>query len=233
MALPTDYVGTTLSWPVRIVPGSKHNLVDANRNPVNCRLSAIVKATFTNVPAVDDDGIGNDAGPNATTVAFTIDGALASGGAVTFAVPCAIIATVTHATSIVAQTIALTGTDIHGRAITETLTVTATGTSKVVTSNQAFKTLSAATQTAAGDASTNTVKLGNSKKLGLPYKAASVCIVGEEEAGAIPGTAGVIVAASSTASQDLRGTYTPNGTPDAAIDWALWYISDDLSDIIT
>lgn len=232
MPLSSADLGSVLTWPVRVTPQSQATHVRAdNRAPVSCPISVIIPVTFTNVPAVDDDGVGSDAGPNTTTVAFTIDGALASGGTVTFAVPCAVIATVTHASSVVAQTVALTGTDQYGRAITETLTITATGTSKTATSNQAFKTLTAATQTAAGDASTNTCKLGNSKRLGLPFKAASVNIIAEEEAGAIPATAGVIVKASTTAGADLRGTYTPDGTPDASIDWLLWYLSDDLGAI--
>lgn len=232
MPLPTNYVGTVLSWPLRITPGSKGDFQRAdNRAPVNCVPSMIVRQTFTDPATVDDDAIGSDPGPNTTTIAFVIDGALASGGVATFPTPCAVTATVTHASSVVTQTIDLTGKDIHGRTITETLTIPATGTSQVVSSKQAFWKITAASQTAAGNASTNTVKLGTSKIFGLAFKCSSIELTGEMQDAAIPGTRGTVVAASTAAGSDLRGTYTPNGTPNGSIDWNIWYITDDLSSI--
>jgi hypothetical protein len=199
---------------------------------VFCTPTWIVKDTFVDASTIDDDGVSAaHAGPNNTTQSMTIGGALATGGVATLTPARAVIVTVTHASAVVAESGTITGTDIHGRAITETWSVTAGTTSKTYTSAQAFKTVTAITETAASDASANTCKVGDSKRLGLSFKASSVKVIAEEEDGAIP-TLGVIVKASSTANTDLRGTYTPNSTLNGALDFSVWYLSDDLGAII-
>lgn len=224
--LSTD-LGTIVAWPQGYVPRGRASIVTTNKSKVVCQPCVVIRETFTNASTIDDDGfVTAVAGVNNSTTELTLGGALCSGGVGTNTIPRAITVTVTHASSIVAQTFALTGTDVYGRVITETLTITATGTSKTATSLQAFKTLTAATQTAASDASANTVKLGDSKVLGLAFKNDSLVPISELQDGATP-TAGVLVRASTTAGNDYRGTYTPNATLDGAKDFIISYLSTD------
>lgn len=227
MALNTTDMGTVQSWPIRLVPQGRASIVTTNKRKVVCTPAVLIRETFTDASTIDDDGfVAAVAGADTTTSALTLGGALCSGGVGTNTIPRAITVTVTHGSSIVAQTFALTGTDVYGRVITETLSITATGTSKTATSKQAFKTLTAATQTAASDASANTVKLGDSKVLGLSFKCDSLVPISELEDGTTP-TAGVLVRSSTTTGEDYRGTYTPNSTLNGAKDFIISYISTD------
>lgn len=228
MALNTNDMGTIVAWPVRLVPQGRASIVTTNKSKVVATPAVLMRETFTDASTIDADGfVTTVAGINAAgTSSLSLTGALCSGGVGTNTIPRAITVTVTHATSIVAQTFALTGKDVYGRAITETLTITATGTSKTATSKQAFKTLTAATQTAAADASANSITLGDSKVLGLSYKCDSLVPISELEDGTTP-TAGVLVRASTTAGEDYRGTYTPNSTLNGAKDFIISYISTD------
>jgi hypothetical protein len=75
----------------------------------------------------------------------------------------------THATSLVAMTVTVSGYDKYMQAMTETLSITATGTSKTATGNKAFAFVSSIAITSAGNATTNTLNVGWGSKLGLPY----------------------------------------------------------------
>lgn len=138
-----------------------------------------------------------------------------------------VVITVTHASSVVAMSGTITGTDIFGNVITEDWSVTATGTSKVFTGNKAFKTVTSITETVAADASANTIIAGTGEKLGLERFAEAPVVVADLEDGAVP-TPGVVVARSVAATADARGTYTPDSSPNAALDFDLWYIVEDL-----
>ena len=187
-------------------------------------MSAIYKQTWTNAAALDPNGISvSHAGAAvAGTTLQTIGGALAASLG-----PYArnFIITVTHASSIVAMNVIVTGEDMFGNVITETWAVTATGTSKLSTGLKAFAVVTSITEVIAADASTNTIISGTGDVLGLELPASSITPVAEEEDGAAP-TAGVVVAASSVATADRYGTYEPNSALDAAIDLDLWYIVD-------
>lgn len=229
MALNTTDLGTVLAWPISLVPQNRSSVVTTDKKrSVRPVLSAILRQTWENVSTIDPDGLVTTVAgvSSASTAALALTGALCSGGVGTFSHPRAITVTVTHATSIVAQTFDFIGTDVYGKVISETVTITATGTSKTATTLQAFATITSATQTAAANASANSITVGDSKVLGLPFKVSSVVSVAEELNGAAA-TAGTLVKASTTAGQDARGTYTPNGTPNGTNDWTLWYISDD------
>lgn len=228
MALNTTDMGTVVSAPIRLVPQGRASIVTTNKSKLVATPVSLMRETFTSPSTIDDDGfVTAVAGANATTASLTLGGALCSGGVGTNAIPRAVTVTVTHGSSIVAQTFTVTGTDVYGRTIgPETLTITATGTSKTATTLQAYKTVTAATQTAAGDASANTVKLGDSKVLGLAYKCDTIVPIGELEDGVTP-TAGVLVRASTTANQDYRGTYTPNSTLNGSKTFIVSYISTD------
>jgi hypothetical protein len=140
-----------------------------------------------------------------------------------------VVITVTHASSIVAMSGVITGTDIGGATITEAWAVTATGTTKTFTGAKAFKTITSITEVVAADASGNTIIAGDGKVLGLdtPSLAAGTnACVKEIQSGTGVVTNGVYVAASTASTADARGTFTPNGTLNATIDWDVWYLSD-------
>lgn len=185
----------------------------------------IVTEKWTDPSTIDADGIGSDAGPDSETVDLTIDGAFASGGIATLSPARNVIITVTHGSSIVACNGIIYGYDIYGNAITEAWAVTATGTSKTSVGKKAFKKVTQITITAATDASANTVAAGDGKKLGLSYVALNVGLLLELEDTSVP-TAGVIVAGSTAADTDYRGTYTPNSTLNGALDFTIAYQVD-------
>ena len=227
MSLSTSDLGTIAAWPLSFVPQNKPSIVTTNLSTLRATPTVILKATYTNVSTIDPNGLVTTvAGADTTTSALALTGALCSGGVGTFTPPRGITVTVTHGSSIVAQAFDFIGTDQYGKTISETVTITATGTSKTATTLQAFKTITSATQTAAANASGNSIIVGDSKVLGLPFKCSSVVSVAEELNGAAA-TAGTLVAASSAAGADARGTYTPNGTANDTNDWAVWYLSDD------
>lgn len=83
-------------------------------------------------------------------------------------VPRAIVATPAGTTAnVTAVSCIVTGTDINGAVITETLPAFSAGAATAVTSIRAFKTVTSITQPAIGSAVT--VSYGTSPKLGMPY----------------------------------------------------------------
>lgn len=188
-----------------------------------CEVSLLHKSTLTNPAAKSSTFYVNAAaGPNATTTAGTLANTTPDFTRVAEAV-------VTHATSVVAMTIVVTGIDMHGRAVSETLTVPATGTSQTVTGNVAFRIVSSIALTAAGNASANTVNVGTGNKFGLAFKTTVPSLVKEMSAGSVV-TNGTLVAGSSSANADYRGTYSPNTTPNGSTTYILWYLVEDPTD---
>lgn len=233
MPLNANYRGSNLIFPVRVRPASNPAgfVTDASVK-VPCTLSLLVKQTFTNPSTIDTDGISasHTGAGSAGTTSMTIGGALASGGVATLTPARNVVITVTHASSVVAMSGTITGTRL-GRTITETWSVTATGTSKTYTGSKAFDTVTSITEVVAADASGNTIIAGDGKKLGLNFKCAITSPVKELEDGVAP-TAGVLtLAVAGHAVSDPRGTYTPNSTLNGALDFDVWYISDDLEDL--
>lgn len=225
MPLPASYNGTGQAWPVTI-----RNVKEATNPALTPTLtpSLLVRQNFTNPVAADPDGFIDDVlGPDAAGTVTYEPGDVGWGiltGNLDFARN--VIAVVTHASSVVAMTILVTGLDQYGRTITETLAITATGTSKTATGVKAFKSVTSIAVTVAADASANTMNIGTGKTFGLAFKSVLASLVKELAIGSIV-TNGVVVAASDVSSADLRGTYTPNGTPDGSNDWSVWYIVDD------
>jgi hypothetical protein len=216
MPIPTDYV-TTRGANIR-------------GTPVN--FSAIYKLQLTDPAAADADAfVTTVAGPNTTTVTYYRTG---GSGNVVFAgiipsgkvdYPRNVVITVTHASSVVALSGVITGIDWHGRVTTEAWSVTATGTSKTFTGAKAFKRVDSVTVVAAADASANSVVIGTGKVFGFPVKVSVASAVKEVAAGSVV-TNGTVVAASTASTADAMGTYTPNGSPNAADDYSCWVISD-------
>lgn len=141
--------------------------------------------------------------------AITLDGALLDGDAVVFDVPRNIVIDSGGADTAV---LTFTGTDEYGVTMTEAITLNGT---TAVLGNKAFKTITAVTSSAT---ISNGAFAGPGNKLGLPvFVPGAGNIVAESEDGAAA-TAGTLVGGVTTeatsATGDVRGTYTPNSTPD-------------------
>jgi hypothetical protein len=132
-----------------------------------------------------------------------------------------IVAVTTHTTSVVAMTIVVSGYDYLKHAMTQTLTVAATGTTQTNTGTKAFAYVTSITVTAAGNAEANTLNLGTGARFGLPYFLAKTghmtfaSIGGAQELLNVASNATVYAGVTSTPSGttgDVRGTITFNGT---------------------
>lgn len=200
----------------------------------NIAPSAVVKQSFVNTAALVTNGYKTAvAGPNAATNEYTpasgLNGSLVSGGRAVPDVPRNVVITVTHGSAVVAESGVIEGLDVNGDFISEAWSVTAGGTSKTFTGAKAFAAVTRVTITAAGDASTNTNIVGSGNVLGLLARVSLGGVgaaVKESVAGVIV-TTGTLVAASSAAAADPRGTYLPAAAPNGATTYILWYISDD------
>jgi hypothetical protein len=190
--------------------------------------SALIKLDLVNPLTADADGYSaSHAGQAAaSTVDMTLGGALTSGGVGRADYARNVVITVTHASAVVAMNGTITGTDINGRVITEDWSVTAGGTSKTFTGKKGFKTITRITETVAANASTNTIIAGTGTVFGLPNKAAVASAVKEVAIGSVV-TTGTMVAASTAATDDRRGTYSPSAAPNDTNDYTIWFISDD------
>lgn len=170
--------------------------------------------------------------PNAETVTYSFpvtsaspqDGANVTG---VMDVPRNITMVMSHASSVVASSAVVTGTDTYDEDMSELFTFTATGTSKAVAGKKAFKTVSSIAVTAAGNAEANTLNVGWGDVLGLPY-----VLTGEHDVLAFYADtteeklAATFVAAVSTvattATGDVRGTVTPDTATDGSVNYYLW-----------
>ncbi len=139
---------------------------------------------------------------------FILNGTLAAGSpaVVTFDVPRNVVAAWTGT-----AVLTIRGTDLYGAALVET---TASGTSH--TGAKAFKTVTSITSSASITAAT----VGNSTKLGLPYRPViggfDGGIAGENTADAGTYVAPIRTTSTGT-SADVRGTYAPAGTFDGTL----------------
>lgn len=174
--------------------------------------------------------------PNATTTTYTFtgtaigvspqDGTYSTGVA---DVPRNITVAVTHASSIVATTILVTGKDKYGVTMSEAFSITATGTSKSAAGKKAFKSVTTIAITSAGDSTGNTVNIGFGDVLGACYRVAAGGFIHGAFNGVKEATQGTFVDADATTATtttgDVRGTYDPNGTLDGAKRVVLVYVS--------
>jgi len=158
--------------------------------------------------------------PNAETVTYTVattgtspvDGVNTTW---TADVPRTVLATATHASSLVAMTITITGKDDYGEALVSVLSITATGTSKTAQGTKAFRSISSIAITSAGNAESNTLDIGFSGAIGLPtFLASGAYVLKEIVSGAAASAAGTFTAGSmstpSTTTSDRRGLYLPD-----------------------
>ena len=135
-------------------------------------------------------------------------------------VPRNLTAAVTHASSAVAMTITVTGFDVYGQMMKETLSTAATGQSQSATGKKAFKYILSIAITSAGNATTNTLSMGWADVLGLPLKAAAKSDVMQVWFNdALDASAAVVKADDTTPSAttgDVRGTVDTNSAADGS-----------------
>jgi hypothetical protein len=150
-------------------------------------------------------------------------------------VPRNITSVTTHGSSIVAMTILVTGTDTYGEAMSELITVAATGTSEIDDGIKAFKTVTSIAITAAADAEANTLNMGFGDVLGLPYKLegeydvlAQYADTTEEKLASV-WVAAVATDPATTTTGDVRGTVNPDTACDGSVNYYVWMKVDDVS----
>lgn len=189
--------------------------------------ATLVYQTWTDPLTADADGysVSHAGQSSASTVDMTLGGALCTAGVGISGHSRNVVIVVTHATSVVAMSGTIYGTDIYGKAITEAWSVTATGTTKTFTGKKGFKTVTRITETVAANASANSIIAGQGVVLGLAYDCSVASAVKEIAAGSIV-TNGTLVAASTASTDDERGTYAPNTAPDGSNDYTVYYISN-------
>lgn len=198
-------------------------------------MSAIYHQTWTNPAAAANNAYQTtQAGPNTTTVTYYRSGYQPAGNTVfagTLATgvpdfPRNVVIVVTHATAVVALSGTITGIDVYGKNISESWSVTAGTTSKTFTGAKAFTRVDTVTVTAAADASADSVVVGTGTVFGLDVRCSVASGVKELANGSVV-TNGTVVATSTSASADPRGTYSPNTAPNGTNDYELWFITDD------
>jgi hypothetical protein len=217
-----------LTWGAAYLPGHNSSKPGALMSPV---FYHSIGAPIT----LDDNGLvllatGSEL-PNATTITYTyatqggvspLDGANQTG---VLDVARNVVATATHATSIVAMTILVAGKDLYGQAMTELITVPATGTSTVVEGIKAFKSITSFAITSSGNATTNTLEMGYRNTFGLPYAISSKNQLMYVMDG-VPQTSGTITVASTVAATsttgDTRGTVVPGTAANGTRTYAFW-----------
>lgn len=193
-------------------------------------LTAVYHQSWTNPAAkATNEILTAKAGPNTATVTYSPDGARATAGVAYLPYARNVVVTVTHATAVVALSGLISGVDIYNKPISETWSVTAGGTSKTYATKTAFSRVTSIVITAAGDASADTVVVGQGDVLGLDVKLSAGgtgAAIKEIVAGSLV-TNGVFVASNLTANNDPRGTYAPNTIPNGSTSYDVWILSDD------
>lgn len=141
-----------------------------------------------------------------------------------------ITAAATHATSVVAMTIVVTGYDVWGQKMTEDLAIAATGTTQSATGLKAFKHIQSIAITSAGNAESNTLNMGWADVLGLPYKLASKTdLVRAFFNGTMDDSVTVVAADATTATAttgDVRGTVDTNSAANGSEVVVWMYVAD-------
>lgn len=172
-------------------------------------------------------------GASKPTIANILDNTGVSRSVWPLDVPRNVKLTVTHGSSIVALSLLVTGFDEYGAQMSETLAVTATGTTKTAVGKKAFKSILSYAFTSAGNATTDTAGLAWDNSLGLPYRisdASQAVPFGN----ALIDITGTVTAADDTSpatsiTGDVRGTYLPSAAADGTKKYAVWIIPADPS----
>lgn len=233
--------------------GSAYNAkAQANNGRTGVPAHLLTKVSLGSPAVLDADAIIIDATstelPNAATITYTtatdgttpLDGAIAAPSTVflnganvlvwVLDVPRNITAAVSHASSVAAMTITVSGYDQYGVPMSEALSIAATGTSQTAAGKKAFKYVYSIAITAAGDATGNTLDLGYGDVLGLPYTLDALSDFftnGTYFNEVLESTAPTVVKADATSpatttTGDVRGTVDLNSATDGSA-ISVWY----------
>jgi hypothetical protein len=153
-----------------------------------------------------------------------INGTKASGGTVTIesGIPFfgRAVSVVSSGAGDTTQTVTVTGTDIYGAAMTQTLTLNGTTT---VNGTKAFKTI---TQVAVSAALAGNLSVGDTDIIGIPFRCVNRSVVQTFWDTAFVTTGTFVAAVATTPSAttgDVRGTFVPPAATNGSRRLVLWF----------
>jgi hypothetical protein len=119
------------------------------------------------------------------------------------------------------MSVTVTGYDEYLVKVVETLSVTATGTSKTASGKKAIKYIQSVAITSAGNATTNSLDLGWGDVIGLPYRLAAKSNLqstyfNQTVEGTLPTTVLADATTASAVTGDVRGTLDLNSVLDGS-----------------
>lgn len=206
------------------IPAEVRNLSDTLSTQLGNQSAVVTTAVFTNPPAANATAFLTATATVATATSYedtALDGTVGDGA---LDPPRQVVATVAGGTPADAPaTATVTGLDVDGNALTETLTLPQTATT--VTGTKCFAQVTKIEMPAA-DGTDATVSFGTGAVLGLKVSpmvlgTAPVGIMAETYDGAVV-TNGVMVGAATHAP---HGSYSPNTAANGTHDYALAYLA--------
>lgn len=214
------------------------NAVSADRTVLGVPVSNVVYDTIVNPIAAANTSFINAATgaelPNAATKTYTFPIATATspqdGANITGVqdVERAVRVVSSHASSVVAMTVTVYGTDRYGAPLRENIAVAAGGTGATVEGVKAFKKITRVDLVAAGDATANTISVGVGLALGLafaPRIGGYVRTIRDENTADSATYAAPPRTAQTATSVNPRGTITPQTAADGTKTYTAIYVS--------
>ena len=184
----------------------------------------------TTTYTTDDDGsspFDNAATPAPSTIVDSLGNTVSVWA---LDVPRNVTAAVTHASSVVAMTIVVTGYDVYRQKMIEQFDITATGTSKSDAGLKAFAYIESYAITSAGNATANTLNMGWGDVLGLPFRIDAKHRVIPIGNGALDASATIVVAddtdPATATTGDVRGTIDFNTAANGTVQFACWIMPE-------
>lgn len=210
------------------IPQEVRNLSNKLGTRLGNQSVVITDVVYTNPAAADDDGFLTATASAATATSYSGAGLNGAIGTAVMDPPRQVVATVAGVTPAdVAASATITGKDINGQTISETVVLPQVAGS--VTSTKCFRSITSITMPA-GQGVDGTVKFGTGDRLGLKVAplvlgTAVVGILAETYDGSVV-TNGVLTGA---ATHGPYGSYLPNTVPNGAHDYAIAYLAGSLS----
>lgn len=189
--------------------------------------------TVTYTPATDGTSPLDDAN-NAATATIVINGTNVL--VYDLVTPRNITTSTTHGSSVVAMTILVSGYDEYFEAMSEIITVPATGTTQAVAGQKAFRYVSSIAITAAANAEANTLDVGFGDAIGLPIRADKKGFWLVFVDGAVDAATKVVADTTSpatTTTNDVRGTWDSSSAPDGTKEYVVWMFLEEHDDKVT
>lgn len=185
----------------------------------------VTREVWNNVATIDRDGIKTSFSTAAAATTYSgtdLDGATGTGD-MDYARNFQVYAVTGGGEALVQKTFVITGLDINGQVLSESLVVGALGAGANATTQgvYAFKSISSVYVPADASGVPGSYEFGFGKKLGLSRPLTQGGMIAEfmSNAAAVAGT----VVLSTTGLPN--GTYSPNSDPNATRDWVVYYIA--------